>query len=618
MLSESVAAHLEARLAWPIASGLSEGYRSCEGALREVVESSLFTLRAAGHNDSKWWIHAAADMTRGSVFRQMFTQDWQRHYDFARLMEQVKAGHLEPEEFQQRLHDLPRPTPFPWLEINAIVPDAVVEASRVHSTRRSELVWPEWACLPVMEVGDVSDAPVAVVDALREIDQSVLDDATLEAVLEVSGGNPIEILADDVEYTPAARRLIDERARQAFALASMVLSPAPRPVFDLGRPQRWLRGDVPRWKATLGDDVVALHQLSWAERRWSCIGIALANAVLPEPAAREFGAPEQRSLPEPRVLVCDEPERGLHRRAEQHLSSALHQAALAVGAPVIVATHSPALLNDPRVTVVHVSRDVSTGRAMTSTLTPSTRSALDRELLAAELGLTPADLLQMTRVFVLVEGPHDRIVVEHLLGDDLDAAYATCIPVGGAKALTTLLDSDLLFSFTDAHVVLVLDNLNQAVIGEIWVRITAAYTAGDDQAAKRALRDLERIPGGEAGWLRNLAEQALTNGMLDRIHVHGLHEPDVICYLPPEFFVEGASSWEPLVADWRRHFAPRPPVDLKAWLRENRRGRISKKTIEAATRALQQTGRALSDDLVSLGLRTRELAAWGRPSQRPD
>ncbi len=123
------------------------------------------------------------------------------------------------------------------------------------------------------------------------------------------------------------------------------------------------------------------------------------------------------------------------------------------------------------------------------------------------------------------------------------------------------------------------------------------------------------MSGGEASWLRNLATHALANGMFNRIHVHGLHEPDVICYLPPHFFVDGAASWEPLLDDWRRTYAPATPQDLKGWLRENRGARISKKTIERATQALHDGGAALSADLTSLGLRIRELSTWARPSE---
>jgi hypothetical protein len=220
----------------------------------------------------------------------------------------------------------------------------------------------------------------------------------------------------------------------------------------------------------------------------------------------------------------------------------------------------------------------------------------------------------MTRVFVLVEGVHDRLVVEELLGDDLDAGYATCLPIGGAKTLPSLVDASLLFDFTDATIVLVLDNLDSDVLGPIWARLLGAYRAGNNPAVEGALREIGRVPGGEGQWLRSLAEQAVQARTLQRIHLHGLRQPDVICYLPPRFFDLDAESWEPLLRDWRARYAPRAPTDLKGWLREQpRKARIFRRAIERAAQHLRQSGAPVDEDLTALGLRIREAAAWQGP-----
>lgn len=60
----------------------------------------------------------------------------------------------------------------------------------------------------------------------------------------------------------------------------------------------------------------------------------------------------------------------------------------------------------------------------------------------------------------------------------------------------------------------------------------AAYERRDHRGARAALRDLERLPGGEAVWLRELLDKAIEQHHAHRIHLHPLGEPDVVLYLP--------------------------------------------------------------------------------------
>src|SRR5262249_29518355 len=156
--------------------------------------------------------------------------------------------------------------------------------------------------------------------------------------------------------------------------------------------------------------------LSHAQSRWAVLSIRLGLAKL---------VGSIRS-----VIVIDEPERALHRRAERRLAYALREMANEFAVPVIVATHSPAFLEDRRATLHHVSRDTY-GWTVTSPVPKQLLSHIE------DLGLDVADLLQFCRVILLVEGQHELVIFRTLFGDRLAAAGIELFSVRGARSLRT-------------------------------------------------------------------------------------------------------------------------------------------------------------------------------------
>src|SRR5436853_4451097 len=154
----------------------------------------------------------------------------------------------------------------------------------------------------------------------------------------------------------------------------------------------------------------------------------------------------------PVTFLCDEPESGLHRRAEAELPDALARIAAESGVRIAVATHSPALLDPGRSVLVHITR-LGSGAAVARPMDVALREELERETMSENLGLTPADLLQMVRCFVIVEGKHDEVVLGTLLKDDLDT-WSVVYPVGGAKQMESLATAGLIWDFTDAAIVI--------------------------------------------------------------------------------------------------------------------------------------------------------------------
>jgi hypothetical protein len=211
-------------------------------------------------------------------------------------------------------------------------------------------------------------------------------------------------------------------------------------------------------------------------------------------------------------------------------------------------------------------------------MTLSVRTEFDSFLSQAELGLAPADLLQLVRTFVIVEGYHDKLVLEALIGDDLDAAHAVVLRVGGAKQMASLASAQLLWEFTDAQVAVVLDNLQAAGIDPIWRSAEELAAAGRMGEAEAALDKLANLPGGEPMWLRDLLTLAIHGSSMYRLHPMPLSQPDVICYLPAERIVPGATRDE-LITEWRAAFPGRTATDLKPWLKDSRGVRVGRSAI---------------------------------------
>ena len=177
-------------------------------------------------------------------------------------------------------------------------------------------------------------------------------------------------------------------------------------------------------------------------------------------------------------------------------------------------------------------------------------------------------------------------------------------------------EARLLFDGTDAEILLVLDNLEHEWVDEIWSKTRTLAAQGDFDAARACLDGLERSKSAERLFLHQLGLRALQVGRMDRIYVHGLSMPDVICYLPPEQLLNKPVPWERVLESWRRDSAPEEPKDLKKWLKANHflpteEAQLNA-AVESAAVAAHRGSLPLHRDLVDLGLRIQGLGSGFR------
>jgi len=236
-------------------------------------------------------------------------------------------------------------------------------------------------------------------------------------------------------------------------------------------------------------------------------------------------------------LFLDEPEAGLHRTGEADLAATLLSPTWAVleendsehgqvrDRTIVVATHSPEFLALADANIVHI--DEGRARPLTS---------IDRENLAV-LGLRPADLLSRVRTFLLVEGEHERIVFETLFRDELHRLRVSIVVARGGKNMKDVFDSQVLFDFSDAHVVALLDNMDADHVDDLWSRARNLSAVGQvDEAGVLVREQLPRKGSGENRFLAQFLTRALEEGEHERVGAWGLAKEDIILYLPPTPF----------------------------------------------------------------------------------
>ncbi len=246
------------------------------------------------------------------------------------------------------------------------------------------------------------------------------------------------------------------------------------------------------------------------------------------------------------VVLLDEPERGLHPTAVQHLSRGLEELAKTHSVQFVAATHSPVLVDSRRCDLFLAHR-YDQGISIKQ-VSPSLE-------LFEQLGLTKSDLLMMARTLLFVEGQHDKVVFETLLGRDLERRGVRIMAVRGAAKMKHTLRADLLH-FTDAPVVCVIDNLSSDLVG-IWADAKARIknTAQDRGQIASSLRDeigalrgsLENSRQTEFEFVADLFSEAITIGAEDRVHLYPLTRSDILDYLPPTAFgFASTESWDDL------------------------------------------------------------------------
>lgn len=386
------------------------------------------------------------------------------------------------------------------------------------------------------------------------------------------------------------------------------------------------------WRAQIaGSNSVSIFDLSEVQQRWATLAIQLAYryldrlAALIETAGKSIGNVDwiKKNL-EPQfigidrqypgdLLLIDEPEKGLHRAAEAPIAAGLITLARVCGFKPLIVSHSPTFIRTFKAAGANL---------LWTHQNPAGETAIealdwgDLEVLSEASGLTAVDALELIRTFLFVEGEHDRAVISGLFSDELRDLGIAVIPLRGVRGLSQVVDSALLWRFTNAKVCLLLDHLDGPNIQQLWERVSLLSNRGRRTEAMLEIETLDQVQGtgaSEKKAIRELFSSAVQHGLTGRIHILGLREPDIINYFHPcelisfhdpgvQRNIDRSTLWKLLSKEWRKS---KSNLGFKTWLCERFPGtRIDAHVLENATRKWD----SIPSDFVNLLSELRRLS----------
>lgn len=156
------------------------------------------------------------------------------------------------------------------------------------------------------------------------------------------------------------------------------------------------------------------------------------------------------------LFVIDEPEQHLHPRAQRELAVWLADLVRANDSQALITTHSVPFIN--RSDRISYIRREGPGA--------SSISASDEEItalneIAADVGLNRGELLSGVSLFLFVEGPSDRLVLEGLFGERLQRMGVAVIPMHGVLQLRQIMDATVLVRYSTAKTAFLVDNMDE-------------------------------------------------------------------------------------------------------------------------------------------------------------
>jgi AAA domain, putative AbiEii toxin, Type IV TA system/Protein of unknown function (DUF2813) len=240
--------------------------------------------------------------------------------------------------------------------------------------------------------------------------------------------------------------------------------------------------------------------------------------------------------PAPAIYFVDEPELHLHPTAQLEVADWLAGLSRS-NALVLVASHSPAFLNMTSQSANFYGLVQEDSRVRLVPLNADLLGTLDT--LAEDLGLSRADLILMIRGGLIVEGEHDRLVIDHFFGTDIRRQRLAVLQLRGTRNALALIDSDLLHALGRPLWVL-FDGTRESVVRGPASKRSRRKGLSSEELAMLRLMDL----ADDGHDLRPVAFAL----------------PDIICALPMEAIRRAYPSaplleWEQIIQRWRQ--APR-------------------------------------------------------------
>lgn len=295
-----------------------------------------------------------------------------------------------------------------------------------------------------------------------------------------------------------------------------------------------------------------------------------------------------------KIVIWDEPEFGLHPSAILNVKRFILPFLKRNNIKVIFTTHSTVLGNSAQ-------QVLSCRRQSKYPHDPVLQSVpAINETVLEDLGITKFELLSSIKKILVVEGDHDKFVLESVFGDALNDLGVKIFTIGGTHELLGLPQSQLIIEYLDAEIFILTDGLNRSFFNlnnrKYLEEISAAIAQGDLKSARDAIFSLERADYNESAEisklipvLKTFLTMAKKDFVIQRIHFLMLEKDDILHYLDPKIAISKLdvvrySSWEDIWAS--RKASNRQGKNEKDFIRGELGGEIGEKSIKKASKAL--------------------------------
>lgn len=388
---------------------------------------------------------------------------------------------------------------------------------------------------------------------------------------------------DNPQVHPAVGAVCAEFTKRVNKLFQMILVTAPELRIRVSDPGEWRRQELVVCELLdKSDNWVPITEGSDTQCRLATIALQLAMIE-----------PGSQGIP---ILIIDEPERGLHRLAELHLRAGLVALEKEIpGLVTCVATHSPLFLRPDLASLHHVQRTNDGG----VTVNKLTSANLNN---ARGLGISTTDLLQLTRTIVLVEGSHDEWVLNTLFEDEFEELGVRVLSIRGATKLQSAAEGQLLFDYTEANILVMLDNVDTEKCEIAWNNAIDAWNEqrGIPGVVKALEKTFPKKYSTESKAIVEFCRAAIEHGRRERISFQMLRKGDIEFYFDPSFFLnsekfpDGLPSWATLRRDHKKASG-----NFKSWLEADGRAKFNRSTFKRAATAAKKSG-TVPEDLLAV------------------
>jgi energy-coupling factor transporter ATP-binding protein EcfA2 len=290
-------------------------------------------------------------------------------------------------------------------------------------------------------------------------------------------------------------------------------------------------------------------------RRWMLRALQVASIL------------SESATPTPyKIAIWDEPELGLHPTAIENVKYKVFPYLAEHGIKLVFSSHSMVLASAAQ--KIHKSE----------WLDPQHRASYPvlKELpfipedLLTEIGFTKSDLLASIKTLLIVEGKHDKIVLETYFGEDfLGKERVRISTLDGANNLMLMPEAEIIMDFLATKVVILTDGGNKSRLGGVndqaLAELNRYLSLNDRSLVLAVLNQLRRkvVNKSEGDKLLSLIDSIHLRSkhddkLLSRFAIYLLEQDDIIHYLNPQLVLApyvGLKDWPALIAEWKKHKA---------------------------------------------------------------